>query len=138
MATTFLLDSCVLDDTVLENMPAVEIVAEGFAYFKDGEHGHPSYTFYQSNKNGYDSGSLRSLEVFQSEYDGHHGDLSLRFQKANVIFMPISDGEKHQWGSSISSSREDYLNACSVLYVCGEFKKADVDILKKYGVSIKP
>ncbi len=137
MATTFLLDPRVLDDTVLENTPAVEIVAEGFAYFRVGENSQPSYTFYQDTTNSYNCASLTSLHLTQSNYDGHHGDFSLRFQKANVIFLPLSDGEKFQWGNINEERRLDYLMACEVLYVHGKLVKGTTEHLNCRGVSIK-
>jgi len=137
MTTTFLLDPRVLDDCVGDGGKDVEIPAKAFAHFLLGENSQPSYTFYLNSVDGNDDISLRSLDVFKSRYDGHHGDFSLRFQKANVVFMPVSDGDRFQWGSKNKDWREDYLKACEILYVRGKFSKGNAQTMKNYGVTIK-
>ncbi|HLD79396.1 MAG TPA: hypothetical protein VJA18_02455 [Candidatus Nanoarchaeia archaeon] len=137
MPTTFLLDPRVLDDSVDDGEKDVEIPAKAFAHFLLGENSQPSYTFYLPSVTKSASLSMLSLGIFSAPYDGHHGDLSLRFQKANLIFMPVSDGDRYQWGSSVRYFRERYILSCEVLYVRGDFKKGDAETLKNYGVTIK-
>ncbi len=137
MTTTFLLDPRVLDDEVSDSARDVEIPVEAFAYFRLGEHSQPSYTFYLNSVGDDADFPLSSFGIFRSRYDGHHGDLSLRFQKANVIFMPVSDGDRYQWGSSVRELRERYFRSCEFLYVREKFLKGDAEALKNYGVKIK-
>src|SRR3989338_4076658 len=137
MATTFLLDPRVLDDRVSDSAPDVEIAGEAFAYFRAGENPQPTYTFYLASVDDYDDSSLRSLDVHKSRYDGAHGDISLRFEKADLIFMPVSDGDRYQWGSSSKDSRQSYLRSCEALYVRGKFLKGNVESFRMYGLNIK-
>ncbi len=135
MTSIFNLDPRVLDDCVSDSTPDIGIVATAAAYFKRGENGMPNYCFYV---NAVDKKKVnkRLLELPQSEYDGHHGDLSLRFQRANLVFMPVSDGDRYQWGSRTKEFRESYLEACDVLYIRGEFLEGDAEKFKMLGVAV--
>ncbi len=134
--TTFHLDPRVLDDYVGDGVPDVEIEAGMAAYIKwDGEDVNRCYAFYVDVSKFRVPESLLGLSPRQGSL---HGELSLRYQKAEIIFMPVSDGERYQWGSQIQEKRKDFIEACMVLYVRGEFLKGDAEALKRCGVTIKP
>ncbi len=134
--TTFCLDPRVLDDCVSDSMPDVEIEAGTAAYIKwDGEDVNRCYAFYVDVSKFRVPESLLGLSPRRG---GSHGELSLRYQKAEIIFMPVSDGERYQWGSQIQEKRKDFIEACMVLYVHEEFLKGDAEAFRNYGVTIKP
>lgn len=133
MTSAFLLDPRYLDDSV-EGLLAATIRAEALAYFKNGENGQPSYVFYVDSVKRCDPQDLTKIIPF-TIHNGGHGDLSLHFRRANIIFMPISDGDRYQWGATNRGLREDYIQACEALYVRGEFLKGDAGGFKKYGVT---
>jgi len=132
--TKFLLDPKKLDESIDERA-TIGITGEAFAYFQDGENSQPSYTFYLKSVDQSADKLFRGLDI--QRYDCHHGDLSIRFQRANLIFLPVSDGDRYQWRSSNKKFRDDYLNSCEALYVRGEFLKGNLKMITKLGVGIR-
>lgn len=101
------------------------------AYEKD-----PALQEKLSKKNRY--GVPQSLLKIPHCRRGSHGELSLHYQKAEIIFMPVSDMERYQWDSNIGEFRKEFLMACETLYVRGEFLEGDAEKFKNCGVTIKP
>ena len=131
--TKFLLDPRVLDDGVGDSVKDVEIVARAAAYFRQGENSLPEYVFYLNSVNGSADDSFKRLDIFRTDYSKDEGDLSLRFQRANVIFMPITHGA---WLPSNKQWHEAYMKACGALFVQETFLKGDAEKFKDYGIQI--
>lgn len=133
MATKFLLDPRVLDDCVGDGVPDVEIEAEGAAFFKHKHSRLPVYYFYL-NKSTDAPPSLLGLP--HSEVNASLMR-TLFYQRANVNFIQLksTDGQRQQ-------ILEKELSAGSVefdaLYVREKFLQGNAELMKMYGVAIKP
>ncbi|PIN86480.1 hypothetical protein COV19_04260 [Candidatus Woesearchaeota archaeon CG10_big_fil_rev_8_21_14_0_10_44_13] len=62
---------------------------------------------------------------------GGHGDVRLRYRKANVVFMPMSDY------NGFFRNDPEFLGACEILYESGKFIKGGNDLLRMLGIEIK-
>ena len=101
------------------------------AYKKD-----PTLQKKLSKKSRY--GVPESLLNIQCRQSGSQGELCLHYQRADITFVPVSDGERYQWGSAVKDFREEYLRECRALYVRGEFVKGNAETFKNCSLTIKP
>ncbi len=122
MTTRFLLDGRKLDDCI-DGQPNLEIIASAAAYFRRGHGGFPNYAFYVGEVDK-ENVPLRLLKLPHSEAISPH-ELAFRYQRANVLFLPVSD----TWS-------EQGVGDCQLLFVRGDFLKGNADKFKKCGVTI--
>lgn len=123
-----------LDNRVKGN---VELHGEVFAYLADGDRCYPNYTVFV------DTTECKETHPYEKVYSvpdkllsiphergGGHGDLRLRYNRANVIFMPMRDYD------SYFKTEPGFLEACEILYGPKVFIKGTTNLLSKLGVKI--
>lgn len=128
------LDTNRLDDRVNGK---VELHGEVFAYIADGDRGNPCYTVFvdtterkgtHSHEKIYDVPD--KLLSIPHQRGGGHGDLRLRYNRANVIFMPMSDYDTY------FKTNLGFLEDCEILYEPEVFIRGTTNLLSKLGVKI--
>lgn len=140
------IDKRVLDPRV---EGTVTLEGEAFAYLPISDRGRPAHVVFTEphrrqvkwnndsplrtlvDAKGYQlPPEMDDLLALEPDLSGHHGDAILRFDETNLTLMPVSDLR------TFLLKDEEFLRACGVLFVDGEYRVGSPQYLKDRGAEI--